>query len=243
MQTHQVHWQEFDPRSLTGRNRRLLQEWIELDRTLEARREIDYRIVSCNAQGLPTAYEIVYGIRSMCGVERIERLNEEGVSNPPRFASTFRLRITLPEHYPCIDSPAEFRFLTQTAQGEPVPHPWHPNIRYFGEFAGRVCLNTPDTYAGLAWCVDRIAHYLRYERYHAIQEPPYPEDFKVAEWVLRQGEPKGWIDFPSEPEPETGLEMESETKPEAEPEPELKPKMEIESETESEAGRSGSVVG
>ena len=52
-----------------------------------------------------------------------------------------------------------------------------------------------NTYAGLDWCVDRVARYLSYERYHAVQEPPYPEDFKVAEWVVRQGEPNDWICF------------------------------------------------
>ena len=129
------------------------------------------------------------------GVERIERLNEPGVSNPPIFASEFSMCIVLPPNYPCVDAPVEFRFLTQDSAGNPIPHPWHPNIRYFGEFAGRVCLNTPDTYAGLDWCVDRVASYLSYERYHAVQGPPYPEDFKVAEWVVRQGEPNDWICF------------------------------------------------
>ena len=194
MQNETKNWQEFTPQSLTGRNRRLLHEWRELDRALEHRPEIDYRILERNAQGLPTAYEVVYRIHSICGVEQVERLNETGVWNRPLWASIFRLRITLPELYPCIDSPAEFRFVTQNEEG-PVPHPWHPNIRYFGEFAGRVCLNTPDTYAGLAWCVDRIALYLRYERYHAVQEPPYPEDLRVAEWVVKQGEPNGWVYF------------------------------------------------
>ena len=136
-----------------------------------------------------------YHIHSICSVERIEQLNEPGVSNPPIFASLFQMRIDLPVNYPCIDALAEFRFLTCDAEGQPIPHPWHPNIRYFGEFAGRVCLNAPDTYSGLAWSVERIAHYLSYDRYHAIQEPPYPEDFKVAEWVIKQGEPNRWIFF------------------------------------------------
>ena len=76
-----------------------------------------------------------------------------------------------------------------------IPHPWHPNIRYFGEFAGRVCLNTLNSHTSLAWCVDRVALYLRYDLYHAIQEPPYPEDPKVARWIIQQGEPNEWIFF------------------------------------------------
>ncbi|HJB85647.1 MAG TPA: hypothetical protein IAA13_09145 [Candidatus Alistipes merdigallinarum] len=190
-----MNWQDFDFRQLTGRSRRLLHEWRELDRALEHRDRIEYSITKRNAQGLPTEYLITYRIRSICGVERVERLNEPGVSNPPIFASEFFMRIVLPPNYPCVDAPVEFWFLTQGPEEEPIAHPWHPNIRYFGEFAGRVCLNTPDTYTGLDWCVDRVAHYLSYERYHAIQEPPYPEDFKVAEWVVRQGEPNDWVCF------------------------------------------------
>lgn len=198
MQTSRMNWQDFDFRQLTGRSRRLLHEWRELDRALEHRDRIEYSITKRNAQGLPTEYLITYRIRSICGVERVERLNEPGVSNPPIFASEFFMRIVLPPNYPCVDAPVEFWFLTQGPEEEPIAHPWHPNIRYFGEFAGRVCLNTPDTYTGLDWCVDRVAHYLSYERYHAIQEPPYPEDFKVAEWVVRQGKPNDWVCFNSQ---------------------------------------------
>jgi hypothetical protein len=41
--------------------------------------------------------------------------------------------------------------------------------------------------------VKRVASYLTYERYHAVAEPPYPEDLQVAAWVIRQAEPNGWI--------------------------------------------------
>lgn len=195
MQTALLNWQDFEPGQLTGRNRRLLHEWRELDGAVGRRDELEYLVVRRNHQGLPTEYLITYHLRSICGVEQVERLNEPGVANRPLFAQTFRMGIRIPEGYPAVDAPAEFRFLTHSPEGKDIPHPWHPNIRYFGEFAGRVCLNAPDTYAGLAWCVTRIVSYLTYERYHAIQEPPYPEDFKVAEWVIRQGEPNDWIYF------------------------------------------------
>ena len=109
------------------------------------------------------------------------------------------MRIDLPVNYPSIEDPEEFSNFTCEAEGQPLPHPRHPNNRYFGEFAGRVCLNAPDTYSGLAWSVERIAHYLSYDRYHAIQEPPFPEDFIVAEWVGKQGEPNrcGFLDQPN----------------------------------------------
>lgn len=192
-------WRTFDPKRLSGRDRRLLNEWIELERTLEKRDDIEYLVSQLNTRGLPTEYLITYGIYSISGVERIDRLNLPGESNPPVFASTFRMRLSIPLNYPCVDAPAEFRFLTHDDRGNEIPHPWHPNIRYFGEFAGRVCLNALNSRTSLAWCVERVALYLRYELYHAIQEPPYPEDPKVAGWVIRQGEPNDWIFFDQPP--------------------------------------------
>jgi hypothetical protein len=55
-----------------------------------------------------------------------------------------------------------------------------------------------DTYTDLVWGVERVGHYLRYDIYHAVSEPPYPEDLKVASWVIRQGEPNEWIYFDNE---------------------------------------------
>ena len=185
-------------KELSGRNRRLLNEWKLLDQRLAGRKDMRYRITKRNLNGLPVKYLIEYGIRSICQVNDADKLNKQGSDNSPVFASVFFMQIDIPENYPCIDAPVSFRFLTQDSTGEPIPHPWHPNIRFFGEFAGRVCLNTPDSYTSLAWCVERVALYLCYDLYHAFPEPPYPEDLKVAEWVLKQGEPKGWIFFGQE---------------------------------------------
>ena len=54
VQTSLQDWSDFESRELTGRNRRLLHEWRALDRTVEHRDGIDYRITKRNAQGLPT---------------------------------------------------------------------------------------------------------------------------------------------------------------------------------------------
>ena len=178
-----------------GRNRRLLYEWQQLDQRLEHRHDITCQPVRRNKEGLPTAYLVDYQLRSISGVENLEHFGEPGAENPPVFSTGFQMRIDLPDGYPSVDSAPVFRFLTYDEQGQPIPHPWHPNLRYFGDFSGRVCINMPDTYTDLAWAVERVAHYLRYEIYHAISEPPYPEDLKVAAWVVRQGEPKEWIWF------------------------------------------------
>ena len=178
-----------------GRSRRLLYEWQQLDQRLEHRHDITCQPVRRNKEGLPTAYLVDYQLKSISGVENMEHFGEPGAENPPVFAKGFLMRIDLPDGYPSVDAAPAFRFLTHDEQGRPIPHPWHPNIRYFGDFAGRVCINMPDTYTDLAWAVERVAHYLRYDIYHAISEPPYPEDLKVAAWVVRQGEPKEWTVF------------------------------------------------
>ena len=190
--------ESFIPSQLSGRNRRLLVEWRRLEEQLSARKDIRLEVIGRNAAMLPVCYEIHYMIRSICGVGNIDSLGQKGCYNPPLFANHFRMRIDLPPSYPSVDGAPVFRFLTVDEAGRSIPHPWHPNIRYFGEMAGRVCLNAVDTFTELAWGVERIAQYLRYEIYHALSEPPYPEDMQVAAWVVRQGEPNEWVYFDQE---------------------------------------------
>lgn len=185
----------YDKSQLSGRNRRLLYEWQQLEQRLEGRHDITCEVICRNTAGMPTAYLINYQLRSICGVTNMERFGESGVVNQPQYATGYKMRIDLPEGYPSVDAPPVFRFMIQDEKGQPIPHPWHPNIRYFGDFAGRVCINMVDTYTDLIWGVERVAQYLRYDLYHAVSEPPYPEDLKVAAWVIRQGEPNEWIYF------------------------------------------------
>ncbi len=184
-----------DKDTLKGRNRRLFYEWSKLHHHVSARTDIDYSIRRSNSSGLPLSYLIEYHLTSICSVEQIDRLDEQGVVNAPVFHHGFLMSIDLPDAYPCVDASPQFQFLYEDSQGNPIAHPWHPNIRYFGNFTGRVCLNMTDTYSDLIWGVERVAHYLRYDLYNAVPEPPYPEDVRVAEWVRRQGEPNGWIFF------------------------------------------------
>ena len=170
---------------MTGRDRRLQYEYEQLLARFSARPDICFSVTGHNAAGIPNQYLIQYNIRCICSVQDVEHLNEPGYRNRPEYADRFLMQLELPPAYPSVDAPPTFRFLTHDAQGHPIPHPWHPNIKWFGEMAGRVCLNMPDTYTDLAWCVSRVAQYLRYERYHATNEPPYPEDRQVAIWVLK----------------------------------------------------------
>lgn len=184
---------EYIDHPLSGRNRRLLYEWQKLEQDLASRSDIAWHVLTTNPQGLPVSYHIDYHIHSLCGVTNVEHLNQPGVCNQPLYADEYQMQIDLPENYPCVDGAPVFLFLTHDEQGQPIPHPWHPNIRFFGAFAGRVCINMADTYTDLVWGIKRIASYLRYDTYHAVAEPPYPEDLQVAAWVIRQAEPNGWI--------------------------------------------------
>ena len=70
---------QYDPSQLSGRNRRLLYEWRQLEEKLAARQDISLSIIKRNGAGLPTSYLIDYHLRSICGVEHEDRLNEVGV--------------------------------------------------------------------------------------------------------------------------------------------------------------------
>lgn len=185
--------EEYIPKQLSGRNRRLLHEWQTLEQGLKGRSDIKWHVAKTNAYGLPTSYLVEYHIRSICGVTNVEHLNEPGIVNEPLFANHYRMQIDLPPSYPCVDGAPMLQFLTNDEYGNTLPHPWHPNIRFFGAFAGRVCINMADTYTDLLWGIKRVASYLRYDIYHATLEPPYPEDLQVATWVRCQGEPQQWI--------------------------------------------------
>ncbi len=186
---------EFIPSTLSGRNRRLLNEWRRLEERLQYRSDIVCRVSATNAQQLPIGYVVEYNIRSICSVEHVEKMDDPTETHTPVFADHFVMQIDIPDQYPCVDAPPAFHFLSIDDQGHEIPHPWHPNIRFFGEMAGRVCINMADTFTDLIWGVERVAHYLRYDTYRAISAPPYPEDLKVATWVLREAEPNGWLSF------------------------------------------------
>lgn len=171
------------PSLVKGRQRRLLYEWEALRKGLADRSDIRLSVTAADSRGIPTAYQVDYFIKSICGI---------GAEGRPLFASHFVMQLMIPDAYPEVDAPPVFQFI-RTSEVDQLP--WHPNIRYEGEMAGMVCINRLNTFTDLVWGVVRVADYLRYERYHAKQEPPYPEDLRVAQWVRQLGEPNGWIYF------------------------------------------------
>ena len=184
--------ESFKDKVKPGRETRLYNEWKLMEAAygcddeqspFDDDREITYHISKRTPSGMPIVYLVLFRIKSIIGVEDPD---EQGLQKPV-FGDKHRLRITIPNNYPSADGGyPDFTFLTDV---------WHPNIRYFGDFKGHVCLNFENsgTSTPIAEFVEKIAAYLRYDEYHALDEEPYPEDQTVASWVREQAEPKGWL--------------------------------------------------
>ena len=168
-----------------GRETRLYNEWKMIDADYSSNDEISYSINKRNPSGIPVAYEITFLIKSITGVEDMDG---DGFQKPI-FGEKHILHINLPNNFPSADGGyPEFKFVTDV---------WHPNIRFFGDFKGHVCLNFESNGSSttLSDYICKVAGYLRYGEYYAINEYPYPEDQNVARWVLEQAEPQGWLIF------------------------------------------------
>jgi ubiquitin-protein ligase len=174
----------YKERNHVGKDARLFKEWEMIDRRYENSNQGSYIIRKRNGLGLPIVFDIIFNVKTIIGVQQPD---ETGMQKPV-FGNSHVMRISLPNNYPSADGQPEFMFTTDV---------WHPNVRFFGDFKGRVCLNTGDSgvQTHLVDYIDRVISYLMYEDYHARNEYPYPEDLDVAEWVLKQAEPKGWVNF------------------------------------------------
>ncbi|MDR2010215.1 MAG: hypothetical protein LBQ22_07015 [Bacteroidales bacterium] len=176
--------EQYNEKDFSGRNLRLFKEWKQIDQRCQDDKRIGYSVLKRNNVNLPVAYEIIFNIKSITGVGEKD---EQGLQKPI-FGDKHILHINLPNGFPAVSGFPEFMFKTKI---------WHPNIRYFGDFQGRVCLNLTDhgVYTPLADYLDRIVDYLQYDDYYASNEYPYPEDLRVAEWVITQAEPNNWLEF------------------------------------------------
>lgn len=196
--------------------------------------EIESDVISCEVVTtvgplkVPNKYLIHYNFKTITGVDADQN---------PIYGDHHVAEIDLPKKYPL--EAAKIYMKT------PV---WHPNIKFSGQFKGRVCGNTRDFGKGydLYQLVLRLGEILQYKNYHAVHAPPYPEDAQVADWVLQHAEPNdivnkakgiavddsqllGHTDTPPEPEePEhTADEKAGDTTPPPESEPGERPKIKL----------------
>lgn len=125
---------------------------------------------------IPIVYYVHFRIKTIVGIQP---------DNSPIYGNHHILELAPPELYP-LES-CKITMKTDV---------WHPNIKSEGKFKGRVCGNTNDfglTY-DLYQLILRIGEILQYKNYHAEHTPPFPEDSKVAQWVLEYAEPNGIVD-------------------------------------------------
>ena len=168
-----------------GRDTRLYNEWKMMDEAYSSHDAISYNVTKRSPSGMPLAYKITFRLKSITGVQEADG---QGLQKPV-FGDKHVLQITIPNNYPSADGGyPDFKFLTDV---------WHPNIRFFGEFKGYVCLSFENSgiSTSLVEYVGKVAAYLRYDEYHALDEEPYPEDQTVAQWVREQAEPRKWMIF------------------------------------------------
>jgi hypothetical protein len=195
MNDHRLTIGDFKDRSLNHRGKVLLYEWERIDELCNQNREIEYIVRKRSHEDIPVEYEIIYKIRSIIGVkeptevyvevngEKFRRMIRE-----PLYGDEHRMRIMVPNNFPGGCGTPSYSFISNV---------WHPQIKFGGPMKGRVYLcNSRDTGA-MNLFVDRIQHiwqYLQYKIYFVLDEYPYPEDLNVAQWVLEEAEPMGWID-------------------------------------------------
>lgn len=106
-----------------------------------------------------------------------------GQDGSPVFSTDHRVSIYLDHDYPRTEP----RMLFVT----PI---WQPNIS--SQVPRRICTDSSKTW----WAgkdLDQLAltlgEMICYQLYHARWEPPFPQDKRVAEWVLQYAEPRGIV--------------------------------------------------
>lgn len=184
---------EFAHKPLTKQGKRLLREWMAIDKLCKNNKRISYIVRKRNFDDIPVEYEVIFKIRSIVGVEepRDMEVTIDGKTlikplRVPVYGNKHRMRIILPNNYPSARGNPQIMFISDI---------WHPNIRSAGKFKGRVCANEKDLgiTTNLTTRIIRIGQYLQYQLYHALDAYPYPEDSSVAEWVREEAEPMGWV--------------------------------------------------
>ncbi len=136
---------------------------------------IEWEAVQTTDLGIPVTYHVTYHIRSIIGLDAAQH---------PIFGNRHVAEMSLGPLYPL--EPCKVYMKTDL---------WHPNIKWDGRLKGRVCSNVDkfgiafDLYGLVLW----VGEILQYKNYHAKNEPPFPEDLTVAEWVLGFAEPEGIV--------------------------------------------------
>ncbi|MBK8566743.1 MAG: hypothetical protein IPN76_26280 [Saprospiraceae bacterium] len=137
---------------------------------------IDWEVMRTTDLDIPVLYRVHYRFKSIIGI------NEDF---SPIYGNHHIAELSLERPYPL--EPCKVYMKSDL---------WHPNIKWQGMAKGRVCANVDrmGVTFGLSELVLWVGEILQYKNYHAKNEPPFPEDINVAQWVREYAEPNGVFD-------------------------------------------------
>ncbi len=153
-----------------ARYRRLAREHMSIAGLKSDR--VKWRVTeSATELNIPTKYEIDFLVKSIVGI------NDD---QSPVYGNKHTIEVAFPAKFPL-----------ETFKAKAISNIWHPNIKWDGPMKGRICVNNQSFGKGydLYWFLLRIGEIIQYKNYLAENIPPYPEDAKVAKWVLEYAEP------------------------------------------------------
>ena len=155
------------------REDRLKNEWSELQELNDKSETV--QVVPINR--LPGSEPDEFRITLRCkGILRLDRTQE------PVFGNIHTVLMKCDDDFP--NQPPALYWETDI---------WHPNIDHERK---SVCINASE-WVGSQSLVDvcrKVFEMAQYKSYHALNEPPYPLDHTVADWVRQQAEPRGLVD-------------------------------------------------
>lgn len=154
------------------RDNRLAKEHELLDDFCQQSNLVSYEAQMRRGKRPPDRYLFHYRVRSIVGI---------GSNQMPIYGEDHTAEIEISPQFPLGGQPS-CKMLTPL---------WHPNIKFDGNFAGKICINAEalGSWHTIDMLAERIGEMLQYKNYHAINEPPYPEDAKAAQWVREFAEP------------------------------------------------------
>lgn len=171
-----VSYDKSDPIFKEKRYWRLAKEHISISQLKSDR--IKWRIMDTATHlKIPILYEVDYHIKSIIGIHP---------DQSPIYGDKHTLQIDFPAKFPL-----------ETFKVKTLSKIWHPNIKWDGLLAGRVCVNNKGFGRGydLFWLLLRLGEIIQYKNYLAENIPPYPEDAKVASWIINHAEPNGIVNI------------------------------------------------
>ena len=158
------------------RDNRLVTEHQLLDSFCQQSPLISYEAIPRKGGLPPERYLIHYRVKSIVGID---------VFRNPVYGYDHTAEIVISPEYPLGGQPSCF-MKTQV---------WHPNIKFDGHFAGKICVNKEALghWHTLDMMAERIGEMLQWKNYHAVNTHPFPEDANVAAWVREYAEPNNIV--------------------------------------------------